>query len=118
MMCCSFVASVLLAAFAEADLGKDGVVRIASADGKVEFSRVAFRFHVESDWKVLARQGEGLKAGCTWVPVGSGKTVSWYVLLHDGIKTYGFSVKFCGDPERADQKSCLCRLFVELSHLR
>ena len=95
MMRCSLIGGVLLsvAAFAETNLGEDGVVRIASADGKVEFSKVAFRFQVGSDWKVLARRGEGLKAGCAWVPVGSGKTVPWYVLVNGGGKTYGFGVE-------------------------
>ena len=47
-------------AFADAKLGTDGVVRVTSADGRIEAARVSFRFPVRSDWKVLAPEGEGL----------------------------------------------------------
>ena len=74
-------------------IGTDSVVRVSSGTGLAEHAKVAFDLPVAADWKVLARTGEGIRAGCAWHPVGGGKTVPWYVLLHDGAKTYGFGVK-------------------------
>lgn len=76
-----------------ARMGADSVVRVTSRDGKAEYAKVVFELPVEPDWKVLSRSGEGLKAQNAWAPVGEGKTVPWYILLHDGAKTYGFGVK-------------------------
>ena len=42
---------------------------------------------------MLAQTGSGMKAGYAWLPVGSGQTVAWYTLIHDGERTYGFGVK-------------------------
>ena len=78
---------------AEANVGADSKVRVKASDGFAEHAKAAFDLPVAADWKVLAQTGEGIKAGCAWLPVGSGKTVPWYVLLHDGAKTYGFGVK-------------------------
>ena len=74
-------------------IGADAIVRVASETGIAEYAKVAFDLPVSADWKVLTRTGEGLKAGCAWLPVGERKMVPWYVLLHDGKKTYGFGVK-------------------------
>ncbi len=76
-----------------ARMGEDSVVRVTSASGRAECAIIPFDLPVGPDWKVLARTGEGLKAQNAWSPVGDGKTVPWYVLLHDGTKTYGFGVK-------------------------
>ena len=76
-----------------ATMDEDGVVRVASGDGRAEYAKVAFSLPVQTHWKVLAQTGEGLKAGFAWLPVGEGKTVPWYVLLNDGNRTYGFGVK-------------------------
>ena len=76
-----------------ARMGADSVVRVTSRDGKAEYAKVVFELPVKPDWKVLSRSGEGLKAQNAWAPVGEGKTVPWYILLHDGAKTYGFGVK-------------------------
>ena len=76
-----------------ATLGDDGVVRVTSSDGRATSAKVSFDLPVNADWKVLARTGEGLKAGNAWLPVGEGRTVPWYVLLNDGKRTYGFGVK-------------------------
>ncbi len=76
-----------------ARIGADSIVRVASDNGTAEYAKVAFELPVAADWKVLARTGEGIRAGCAWLPVGEGKTVPWYVLLHDGKKTYGLGVK-------------------------
>ncbi|MBQ3289685.1 MAG: acetylxylan esterase [Kiritimatiellae bacterium] len=77
----------------EASVGADSKVRVKASDGLAEHAKVAFDLPVAADWKVLAQTGEGIRAGRAWLPVGSGKTVPWYVLLHDGAKTYGFGVK-------------------------
>ena len=76
-----------------ARMDADSVVRVTSSDGMAEFAKVAFRLPVGRDWKVLARTGSGLKAGSAWLPVGEGRTVPWYVLLHDGMRTHGLGVK-------------------------
>ena len=76
-----------------AHIGSDSIVRVASKDGVAESAKVSFDLPVGSDWKVLARTGEGLGAYCAWIAVGEGKTVPWYALLHDGKRTYGFGVK-------------------------
>ena len=76
-----------------ARLGEDSIVRVVSASGRAEYAKVLFDLPVKPDWKVPTRMGEGLKAQNAWVPVGVGKTVPWYVLVNDGVKTYGFGVK-------------------------
>ena len=76
-----------------ARMGADSIVRVMSSDGAAEFAKMAFELPVGVDWKVLAQTGEGLKAGCAWLPVGEGRTVPWYALLNDGKRTYGFGVK-------------------------
>ena len=78
---------------AAAFLGADSVVRVSSASGRAVSATVTFDLPVAADWKVLARLGEGIKANFGWHPVGAGLTVPWYVLLHDGTKTYGLGVK-------------------------
>ena len=76
-----------------ARIGSDSIVRVTSDNGLAEYVKVEFELPVAADWKVLAQTGEGIRAGCAWLPVGEGNTVPWYVLLHDGKKTYGFGVK-------------------------
>ena len=60
-----------------ARIGADSIVRVASDKGTAEYAKVAFELPVAADWKVLARTGEGIRAGCAWLPVGEGKTVPW-----------------------------------------
>ncbi|MBR4422845.1 MAG: hypothetical protein IKS68_01335, partial [Mailhella sp.] len=74
-------------------IGADSIVRVTSDTGFAEYEKVEFDLPVSADWKVLAQTGEGIRAGCAWLPVGEGNTVPWYTLLHDGKKTYGFGVK-------------------------
>ena len=76
-----------------ARIGVDSIVRVASDKGTAEYAKVTFELPVAADWKVLARTGAGLSSGGAWLPVGEGKTVPWYLLLHDGKKTYGLGVK-------------------------
>ena len=76
-----------------AKMGDDSVVRITSSNGYADYAKVTFKLPVKPDWKVLVRTGEGLKAQNGWNSVGKGFTVPWYVLLHDGVKTYGLGVK-------------------------
>ena len=93
----AFGLSGALSAFSARDvtvqLCDDSVVRVASDNGMAESAAVAFDLPVASDWKVLAQTGSGMMAGYAWLPVGSGQTVAWYTLLHDGKRTYGFGVK-------------------------
>ena len=74
-------------------LGPDSIVRVAADDERVECAKLTFDLPVGADWKVLAQTGSGMKAGYAWLPVGSGQTVAWYTLIHDGERTYGFGVK-------------------------
>ena len=76
-----------------ARLGEDSVVRVTSKNGYAECAKITFKLPVKPEWKALARMGEGLKAQNAWTAVDAGITVPWYVLLHDGVKTYGFGVK-------------------------
>ena len=77
----------------QAIIGDDGVVRVTSSDGQAAHAKMSFDLPVEAEWKMLARTGEGIKAGNAWLPVGEGRTVPWYVLLTDGKRAYGFGVK-------------------------
>ena len=76
-----------------ARMGDDSIVRVTSSSGCAEYAKVAFKCPVGPGWKVLTRTGEGLTSQNAWAPVGEGKTVPWYVLLNDGVKTHGFGVK-------------------------
>ena len=70
----------------------DGTVRIRSTNA-VEFASASFSLPVEAGWRVVSRDGEGLKGETSWRRVGDGVTVPWYVLIGDGVQTYGFGVK-------------------------
>lgn len=85
--------SVVSAACEAVRMGDDSVVRVTSSSGYAECARIAFELPVKPEWKALVRTGEGLNAQNAWAVVGAGITVPWYVLLHDGAKTYGFGVK-------------------------
>ena len=74
-------------------MGEDSVVRVTSRSGYAECARITFELPVKPGWKALVRTGEGLNSQNAWAAVGAGITVPWYVLLHDGAKTYGFGVK-------------------------
>ena len=76
-----------------ARMDADSVVRVTSADGRAEYAKVAFDLPVGAGWKVLARHGAGMKAVYSWVVVGDGLTVPWYVLASDGERTLGIGVK-------------------------
>ena len=76
-----------------ARVGADSVVRVTSADGRAEYAKIAFDLPVGAGWKVLARHGAGMKAVYSWVVVGDGRTVPWYVLASDGKRTLGIGVK-------------------------
>ena len=76
-----------------AQVGADAVVRVTSANGRAEYAKVAFDLPVGAGWKVLARHGAGMKAVYSWVVVGDGRTVPWYVLASDGNRTLGIGVK-------------------------
>ena len=85
--------SVVAAACEAVRIGEDSVVRVTSGSGYAECAKVAFKLPVKPEWKALVRTGEGLEAQNAWAAVGAGITVPWYVLLHNGAKTYGFGVK-------------------------
>ena len=89
------VIAVAMACVAEdspAVLGADGVVRIQSAE-RAESAVVTFSLPVEAHWRVLSQEGSGMNVTNAWRFVGNGRTVPWYVLMHDGNRTYGFGVK-------------------------
>ena len=93
MFACVAAASQMASGSAVAHISGDSIVRVSAEDGCAEQAKLWFDFPVSSKWKVLARTGEGLKAGSAWLEVGEGRTVPWYVLLNDGEKSYGFGVK-------------------------
>ena len=86
-----------------ARIDADSAVRVTSADGRAEYAKVAFDLPVGAGWKVLARHGAGMKAVYSWVVVGDGRTVPWYVLASDGNRTLGIGVKV--QPGRSCERS-------------
>ena len=95
MLALMSAACVAMCAYAEERVTIDGngVVRVTAADGVASHAKVRFELPVESGWRIVADVGEGLTRQRKWTDVGEGRTVPWYVLLNDGVKTYGFGVK-------------------------
>ena len=93
MIIVGLIAACALGAVAETVFSEDGIVRVRSEDGRVEYAKVAFPLSVESNWVMIASSGSGLGAHQAWREVGDGRVSQWYAIINDGERTYGYGVK-------------------------